>query len=85
MVKYTRLWETMKDRGMTQYRLINYYSISAAQIARLKKNQHVSTHTLETLCSILQCSLDEVVEITAEAPPEPKKRRRKKKTVEKTS
>ena len=37
MVKYTRLWETMKEKKVSQYRLIKYYGISAGQISRLKK------------------------------------------------
>ena len=31
MVRYTRLWETMEKRGMSQYRLIRYHGISAGQ------------------------------------------------------
>ena len=52
MVTYDRLWETMKAKGVTQYRLIKYYGISAGQIGRLKKNMYVSTHTLDVLCNI---------------------------------
>lgn len=36
MVRYTRLWETMEKRGMSQYRLIRYHGISAGQMRRLK-------------------------------------------------
>lgn len=63
MVKYTRLWETMRKKNVSQYRLINYYKVSAGQIGRLKKNMHVSTHTLEMLCNILQCPVEEIVEV----------------------
>lgn len=64
MVNYDRLWETMKKRKMTQYRLIKYYGISAGQIGRLKKNMYVSTHTLDTLCNILKCPVQDILEIT---------------------
>ena len=50
MIRYDRLWATMQAQGMTQYRLIKHYNFSAGQIGRLKKNMHVSTHTLDTLC-----------------------------------
>lgn len=63
MVSYNRLWETMKRKGISQYRLITHYKVSAGQLGRMKKNMHVSTHTLEVFCSILQCPVEEIMEI----------------------
>ncbi|HIQ93123.1 MAG TPA: helix-turn-helix transcriptional regulator [Candidatus Copromonas avistercoris] len=63
MVKYDRLWETMKRKNVSQYRLINHYKISAGQLGRLRKNRYVSTHTLEMLCKILECGVEDVIEI----------------------
>ena len=63
MVKYDRLWETMKRKKVRQYRLINHYKISAGQLGRLRKNRYVSTHTLEMLCRILECGVEDVIEI----------------------
>ena len=37
MVKYTRLWETMQRKGISQYRLIKTYGISNGQLNRLRK------------------------------------------------
>ncbi len=37
MVSYERLWKTMEKKGISQYRLINHYKISAGQIGRMKK------------------------------------------------
>lgn len=62
MIRYDRLWDTMASRNVTQYRLIKQYNFSAGQIGRLKKNMHVSTHTIDTLCTILQCSIGDIVE-----------------------
>ena len=62
MIRYDRLWNTMAQKGMTQYRLIKGYGFSAGQIGRLKRNMHVSTHTLETLCTILGCRIEDIVE-----------------------
>lgn len=42
MITYDKLWKTMKEKQMTQYRLIRYYGFSAGQIGRLKKNMYVS-------------------------------------------
>ena len=58
MIRYDRLWNTMAQKGMTQYRLIKGYGFSAGQIGRLKRNMHVSTHTLETICTILGCRIE---------------------------
>ncbi len=62
MIKYDRLWQTMKDKGMTQYRLINQYGISRGQLDRLRKNENVSTFTLDQLCNILDCALSDIAE-----------------------
>ena len=62
MITYDKLWVTMKERQMSQYRLIRYYGFSAGQIGRLKKNMYVSTHTLEVLCQILNCRIEDIVE-----------------------
>ena len=62
MIRYDRLWDTMTNRGMTQYKLIKFHGFSAGQIGRLKKNMHVSTHTLETLCRLLDCRIEDIVE-----------------------
>ena len=63
MVKYTRLWETMQRKGISQYRLIKTYGISNGQLNRLRKNLYISTHTVETLCRILDCRVEDVIEI----------------------
>ena len=49
--------------NVSQYRLINHYKISAGQLGRLRKNRYVSTHTLEMLCEILECGVEDVIEI----------------------
>lgn len=66
MIRYDRLWATMATKGLTQYRLIKQYNFSAGQIGRLKKNMHVSTHTLNTLCSILGCGISDILEYIPE-------------------
>lgn len=62
MIVYDRLWETMKAKGISQYRLIRYYKFSAGQINRLKQNNYVSTHTLDVLCTILNCKVEDIME-----------------------
>lgn len=67
MIIYKRLWETMKSKGITQYALIKQYHISPAQITRLKRNESVSTHTIDTFCKILDCNVEDIMEYTKES------------------
>ncbi len=60
MIVYDRLWETMKQKGVSQYALIRKHHISTGQLDRLRKNENVSTHTLDTLCRVLDCSLSDI-------------------------
>ena len=62
MISYDRFWQTMKKRGMTQYKLIKDYKFSSGQLDRLRKNMNVNMFTLAALCDILDCGLEDVVE-----------------------
>lgn len=66
MISYNRLWETMEKRKISQYRLIKEFGLSSGLMSRLKKNTYVSTHTLETLCRILDCRIEDVMEVSFE-------------------
>ena len=62
MISYEPLWETMKRKGVTQYMLIKKHGVSPAQITRLKRNESVSTHTIEMFCKILDCPVSDIME-----------------------
>lgn len=62
MIIYEPLWKTMKERKVSQYRLIKHYGFSSGQLNRLKNNQYVSTHTIGVLCTILDCSVEDIME-----------------------
>ena len=66
MISYARLWDTMRKKGITQYALIKQYHISPAQITRLKRNESVSTHTIEVFCEILDCRVEDIMEYIKE-------------------
>ena len=51
----------MKYKGITQYALIKVYHISPGQITRLKRNESVSTHTIDTFCKILECDVGDIM------------------------
>lgn len=62
MIVYDRLWQTMKAKGVSQYRLMKDYGFSSGQLDRLRKNDNISTYTLGRLCEVLNCSLEEIAE-----------------------
>ncbi len=62
MIIYDKLWAVMKERGISQYALIKRYHISPGQITRLKRNESVSTHTIDTFCRILSCNVSDIME-----------------------
>lgn len=66
MISFNRLWQTMKVRGISQYALIKEYKVSPGQITRLKRNESVSTHTIEMMCRILKCKIEDIMEYIPE-------------------
>jgi len=66
LITYDPLWKTMKKKGISQYKLIKQYGFSTGQLSRLRANQHVSTHTLDRLCSILDCEIADIIQYEKE-------------------
>ena len=62
MISYDKLWLRMKERGITQYALIKEHHVSPGQITRLKRNESVSTHTIEMFCRILRCDVGDIMQ-----------------------
>lgn len=62
MISYDKLWKTLSEKNISQYKLIKYYHISTGQLDRLRKNENVSTYTLNQLCTILDCKLEDIAE-----------------------
>lgn len=62
MIVFDKLWITIKNRGISQYKLIKEYNISTGQLDRLRKNGNVNTYTLNQLCKILNCRLEDIAE-----------------------
>ena len=61
MISYDNLWNVMKEKGISQYALIKRYHISPGQITRLKRNESVSTHTIDMFCKILNCEVADIM------------------------
>lgn len=62
MIKYDRLWETMKERNITQYDLYTRYNMNRAQLNRLRHNKNITMATLDKLCNILHCRVEDIIE-----------------------
>ena len=61
MISYAPLYQTMKKKGITTYKLINQYHVSRSLLDRLKHNKPISTVTLNDLCTILDCRVEDVL------------------------
>ncbi len=68
MISYAPFWETLKRKGVSQYKLIKEYGVSTGTLDALRKNQSVTMNTLEDLCKILNCSISEIVEVRPDQP-----------------
>ena len=62
MIKYDRLWETMKRRGITQYDLYAHHNINRSVLDRLRKNMNLEVNTIDRLCNILNCRVEDIME-----------------------
>lgn len=62
MIKYDRLWETMRQRGISQYDLYTHHSINRSMLDRLRHNKNVEVYTIDKLCSILGCRVEDIME-----------------------
>ncbi len=62
LIVFDRLWVTMKQKGISQYALIKDHKISTGQLDRLRRNQNISSYTVNQLCKILQCPIEDIME-----------------------
>lgn len=62
MITYDCLWQTMKQRGVSQYDLYTRYNVNRSQLNRLRHNENVEINTIDKLCNILQCRVEDIME-----------------------
>ncbi len=60
MIDYTPFWETLKSSKETTYSLINRHHISSATLDKLRKNKPLNTTTINDLCRILHCRIQDI-------------------------
>ena len=60
MIIYTPFWNTLENSIETTYTLINKHHVSSAIIDKLRKNKPMNTTTLNDLCRILNCKIEDI-------------------------
>ena len=63
IISYEPLWDTMKEKGVSQYKLLRS-GIDNKTLDRLKKDKNVTLLTIEKLCQILECAPNDIVKFT---------------------
>ncbi len=66
MIVFDKLWETMKEKGVSTYTLRESCGIDSKTIRRLRANENIETKTLDKLCSALNCKLEDIAEYVFE-------------------
>lgn len=61
MISYEPFWNTLKNKGISTYTLINKYHISSATIARMKSGGGISTMKIDDFCRILHCNVEDII------------------------
>ena len=62
MIAYDPLWRTMRTKGITTYTLIHHHRFNKGTLDSLKQGRNISTATLNDLCRILNCRVEDVLE-----------------------
>lgn len=62
-ISYNKLWKLLIDRNMTKTELREKANFSTVTLARMGKNQHVSTEVLTRICTVLKCGISDIVEV----------------------
>ena len=61
MISYRPLWETMRRKNITTYTLIKEYYFSKGTLDSLKHDRNISTATLDDICTMLDCKVEDVL------------------------
>ena len=67
MIDFSPLWQTMQQRSVSQYKLLQA-GIDNKTLDSLKKNRNITLLTLEKLCRILDCTPNDVIRFTEDTP-----------------
>ena len=66
MIVFDKLWDVMREKGVSTYYLREKSGIDSKTVRRLRANENMETKTLNKLCSVLDCRLDDIAEYISE-------------------
>lgn len=66
MISYEPFWNTLKERNISTYQLINKQGILPDTIQRLRSGRPITTTTINTLCMVIGCTVDQILEFVPE-------------------
>ena len=61
MISYEPFYKTLLSKGITEYELIYKHGLSSNTINRMKHDKPITTTTLDTLCFILDCPVEDIL------------------------
>lgn len=64
-VSYKKLFHLLIDKGMTNAELMEQAGFSANIITRLKRNQYISLDSIEKICTVMNCGVDDILEFVS--------------------
>lgn len=65
-IDYSKLWKLLIDKNITKTDLLELTGISSRVLAKLSKNETVTTDTIARICSALNCDVSSIMECVAE-------------------
>lgn len=71
MICYTAFWKTLANSGESTYSLIKNHHISSSTIDKLRKNKPLNTTTINDLCRILNCRVENIMEYVPSSDDQP--------------
>jgi len=66
MIVFDKLWKTMQDKGISTYQLREKCGIDSKTVRRLRANENMETKTINKLCAILDCRVEDIMEFVAD-------------------
>lgn len=62
MITFDPLWKTLKEKNISQYKLLNEYNFSRGTLDNFKHNRSITLTTLNQLCEMFDCGIDDIIE-----------------------
>ncbi len=66
MIVFSKLWQTMAEKGISTYALRERCGIDSKTVRRLRANDNIETKTLDKLCTALDCRIEDIMEYIPE-------------------